>query len=88
MKNYLIGGLITIVILGLFSYTTTDGGRTDNGSQGAIYNIPLKQKRVVTTEDIKYVNQLIQKGYVVQFVTEGHRGNTSQTYTTYTLIKY
>lgn len=87
MKKYLIGGLVSITLLGLFSYTSTNGDSISNREQ-TNYNIPLKQKRVVTTEDIKYVNQLIQKGYVVQFVTEGHRGNTSQTYTTYTLIKY
>lgn len=90
MKKYLIGGLITIVVLGLFSYTSTDGGHTDkfmNGNQRIIYNIPLKQKRVVTTEDIKYVNQLVQKGYVVQFVTERQWG-TADSHARYTLIKY
>lgn len=86
MKNYLIGGLITIVILGLFSYTTTDGGLT-NYTHRAIYNIPLKQKKVVTTVDIAYVNRLVQKGWVVQFVTERQWG-TSDSYTRYTLIKY
>lgn len=88
MKKILLGGLITIITLSLLSYTTTEGKGTYNSLERIVYNAPLKQKRVVTTEDIKYVNQLIQKGYVVQFVTEGHRGNTSQTYTTYTLIKY
>ena len=86
MKNYLIGGLITIVILGLFSYTTTDGGTTGGASQRVIYNVPLKQKRVVTTDNLEYVNQLVQKGYVVQFVTENRYG--SRSYTNYTLIKY
>jgi hypothetical protein len=85
MKDYLFGGLVTIAILGLLSYTTTDGGRTDNGSQGAIYNIPLKQQRVVTTSDIDYVNKLVKKGYVVEFVTENSYRNAK---TTYTLIKY
>ncbi len=81
MRKYLLGGLITIVILGLFSYTTTDNEATDATKRRRVFNIPLKQQRVVTTDDIQYVNKLVKKGYIVEFVTE----NTN---TTYTLIKY
>ena len=84
MKNYLIGGLITICVLGLFSYTTTDNEGT-NANVRKVFNIPLKQKRVVTTNNIGYVNKLVKKGYVVEFVTENPYRNSK---TTYTLIKY
>jgi uroporphyrin-III C-methyltransferase len=36
-----------------------------------VYNIPLKQRRVITTYDIKLVNKLVKKGYRVEFVTNG-----------------
>ena len=83
MKDYLLGGLVTIVFLGLFSYTTTDGGRI--AASRVVYNFPLKQKKVVSTDNIEYVNKLIKQGYVVQFVTEHPYRNSK---TTYTLIKY
>ena len=47
--------------------------------------MPLKQKKVVSTDNIEYVNKLIKQGYVVQFVTENSYRNDK---TTYTLIKY
>lgn len=87
MKNYLIGGLITIVILGLFSYTASDGS-SPGGSRRVVYNVPLKQNKVYTTQDINYVNKLVKQGYVVEFVTENHLYNSDKTFTTYTLIKY
>lgn len=87
MKKYVIGGLVSITLLGLFSYTTTDNDHTEY-SHRTIYNIPLKQKRVVTSQDINYVNKLVKQGYVVEFVTENHKYNSDNTYTTYTLIKY
>lgn len=86
MKKYLLGGLITIVVLGLFSYTTTDNGHTEANVR-KVFNIPLKQKSVVTTGDIKAVNKLIKNGYVVEFVTENW-WNQNGSETTYTLIKY
>jgi hypothetical protein len=86
MRKYLIGGLITITILGLFSYKTTDGGNTYANS--TVFNIPLKQKQVITTDDIKKVNKLVKCGYIVQFVTENHYNGSSRTNTTYTLIAY
>lgn len=84
MKDYLIGGLVTIAILGLLSYTTTDNEGT-SANRRKVFNIPLKQQRVVTTSDIDYVNKLVKKGYVVEFVTENSYRNAK---TTYTLIKY
>jgi hypothetical protein len=51
MKKIILGGLITIITLALLSYTTTDGGGT-SANQRMIYNIPLKQKKVITTDDI------------------------------------
>jgi hypothetical protein len=86
MRKYLLGGLITIAILGLFSYTTTDNGNTE-ALEREVYNIPLKQKKVVTTENINYVNKLVGSGYVLQFVTERQWG-TGDSHTRYTLVKY
>ncbi len=86
MKNVILGGLITIITLALFSYTTTDNSRT-NYNHRTIYNIPLKQRRVITTNDIKVVNKLVKQGYRVEFVTENwYNSNGSET--TYTLILY
>lgn len=87
MKNYLIGGLVTIVVLGLFSYNTSDGNRANGGLERVVYNIPLKQRKVITTESIEYVNRLVQNGYVLQFVTERQWG-TSDSHVRYTLVKY
>lgn len=86
MRKYLIGGLVTISLLGLFSYTSTNGDSISNREQ-TNYNIPLKQKKVITTENINYVNRLLQNGYVLQFVTERQWG-TGDSHTRYTLIKY
>jgi hypothetical protein len=85
MRKYLLGGLITIAILGLFSYKTTN-----NYDSGGYHNriiIPLKQRSVITTDDIKNVNKLIKQGYRVEFVTE-NLVNKNESVTTYTLIKY
>jgi hypothetical protein len=86
MIKYVIGGLVTIALLGLFSYTSTNGDSISNREQ-TNYNIPLKQKKVITTENIEYVNRLVQNGYVLQFVTERLWG-TGDSHTRYTLIKY
>jgi hypothetical protein len=85
MKKILLGGLITIITLALLSYTTTDGGNPYH-NQRTIYNIPLKQKGVITTDDITKVNKLLKKGYRVEFVTENMYGHDTKT--TYTLILY
>jgi len=84
MKKILLGGLITIITLTLPSYTTTDGSGTPPSR--TMYNIPLKQKRVITTDDITKVNKLVKQGYRVEFVTENMFGH--ETETTYTLILY
>lgn len=86
MRKYVIGGLVTIVVLGLFSYTSTNGDNISNREQ-TNYNIPLKQKKVISTENIGYVNKLIQNGYVLQFVTERQWG-TPDSRARYTLVKY
>jgi len=86
MRKYLLGGLITITVLGLFSYTTTDNGNTEANIR-KVFNIPLKQKKVVTTQNIDYVNKLVKSGYVLQFVTERQWG-TTDSYARYTLVKY
>ena len=86
MKKILLGGLITIITLALLSYTTTEGGGT-SANQRMVYNIPLKQKKVITTDDITKVNKLLKQGYRVEFVTENwYNSNGSET--TYTLILY
>lgn len=79
MRKYLLGGLITIAVLGLVSYTTTDNGSTEANIR--------KEKKVVTTENINYVNKLVGSGYVLQFVTERQWG-TGDSHTRYTLVKY
>jgi hypothetical protein len=88
MKNIILGGLITIITLALFSYTTTDSGTTYTGSSRTIYNIPLKQKKVITTDDITKVNKLVKQGYRVEFVTENWWNGSRGSETTYTLILY
>lgn len=87
MRKYVIGGLVTITLLGLFSYNTSDGNRANGGLERVVYNIPLKQKKVISTENIEYVNKLIQNGYVLQFVTERQWG-TPDSRARYTLVKY
>jgi hypothetical protein len=87
MKKILLGGLITIITLALLSYTTTDGGGT-SANQRMVYNIPLKQKKVITTDDINKVNKLLKQGYRVEFVTENWWKNSNGSNTTYTLILY
>ena len=86
MKKILLGGLITILTLALLSYTTTEGGGT-SANQRMVYNIPLKQKKVITTDDINKVNKLLKQGYRVEFVTENW-WNSNGSNTTYTLILY
>ena len=86
MKNILLGGLITIITLSLLSYTTTEGKGT-SGLVRIVHNIPLKQKRVITTDDIVKVNKLLKQGYRVEFVTENW-WNSNGSNTTYTLILY
>lgn len=86
MKNILLGGLITIITLSLLSYTTTEGKGT-SGLVRIVHNIPLKQKRVITTDDIVKVNKLLKQGYRVEFVTENW-WNSNGSKTTYTLILY
>jgi len=86
MKKILLGGLITIITLSLLSYTTTEGGDT-YANQRMVYNIPIKQKRVITTDDINKVNKLLKGGYRVEFVTENW-WNKNGSITTYTLILY
>ena len=58
MRKYVIGGLVTIALLGLFSYNTSNGDNANGGLERVVYNIPLKQKRVISTENIEYVNKL------------------------------
>ena len=87
MRKYVIGGLVTIALLGLFSYNKSNGDRVNGGLERVVYNIPLKQKRVISTENIGYVNKLIQNGYVLQFVTERQWG-TGDSHARYTLVKY
>lgn len=87
MKKIILGGLITIITLSLLSYTTTDNCRT-NYNHRTIYNIPLKQRRVITTDDITKVNKLVKQGYRVEFVTENWWNSGSGSKTTYTLILY
>jgi len=86
MKNILLGGLITIITLSLLSYTTTEGKGT-SGLVRIVHNIPLKQKKVITTDDIKGVNKLLKQGYRVEFVTENW-WNSNGSNTAYTLILY
>lgn len=88
MKKILLGGLITIITLSLLSYTTTEGKGTYNGLERIVYNAPLKQKKVITTDDIIKVNKLVKQGYRVEFVTENFWNGSSGTETTYTLILY
>ena len=85
MKKILLGGLITIITLSLLSYTTTEGKGT-GGLERVVYNAPIKQKKVITTDDITKVNKLLKQGYRVEFVTENMYGH--ETETTYTLILY
>ncbi len=85
MRKYLLGGLITIAILGLFSYKATNN--YDSGTYNSRLIIPLKQRSVITTDDIKNVNKLTKQGYRVEFVTE-NLVNKNESVTTYTLIKY
>ncbi len=87
MRKYVIGGLVTIALLGLFSYNKSNGDRVNGGLERVVYNIPLKQKKVISTENIEYVNKLIQNGYVLQFVTERQWG-TPDSRARYTLVKY
>jgi len=87
MKKYLIGGLATITILTLFSYTTTENDDPSGSLDRIVYNFPLKQKKVITTENINYVNKLVKTGYVVEFVTERQWG-TGDSHTRYTMVKY
>ena len=87
MRKYVIGGLVTIALLGCYSYNTSNGDRANGGLERVVYNIPLKQKKVISTENINYVNKLIQNGYVLQFVTERQWG-TPDSHTRYTLVKY
>ena len=86
MRKYVIGGLLTIALLGLFSYKSSDDDSA-GGLGRVVYNIPLKQKKVISTENIEYVNKLIQNGYVLQFVTERQWG-TPDSRARYTLVKY
>ena len=86
MKKILLGGLITIITLSLLSYTTTEGKGT-GGLERVVYNAPLKQKKVITTDDINKVNKLLKQGYRVEFVTENW-WNSNGSNTTYTLILY
>jgi len=77
MKNILaiIGGVF--ILFSVMSYTATDGNDYK-------YNrtvVPLKQKGVIVTKNIEYVNRLMKKGWVVQDVDV-----TGHDY--YTLIKY
>ena len=58
--------VLLIAIITLSSYKTTN--LMNNDSRFRI-NIPLKQRSVITTTNINYVNKLIKNGYVVQFVT-------------------
>ena len=87
MKNFpsgiLLGGLITIITLSLLSYTTTEGKGT-SGLVRIVHNIPLKQKKVITTDDIVKVNKLVKQGYRVEFVTENWWNKNGS----YTLILY
>jgi hypothetical protein len=86
MKKILLGGFITIITLSLLSYTTTEGKGT-SGLVRIVHNIPLKQKKVITTDDINKVNKLLKQGYRVEFVTENW-WNSNGSNTTYTLILY
>lgn len=86
MKKILLGGLITIITLSLLSYTTTEGKGT-YGLERVVYNAPIKQKKVITTDDINKVNKLLKQGYRVEFVTENW-WNSNGSNTTYTLILY
>ena len=87
MKKILLGGLITIITLSLLSYTTTEGKGT-SGLERVVYNAPIKQKKVITTDDIVKVNKLVKQGYRVEFVTENFWNGSSGSETTYTLILY
>lgn len=85
MKNYIIGSLITIALFTLYSYKSTTNQKHSEFHTRII--IPLKQKKVITTDDITNVNSLVKQGYRVEFVTE-NLVNKNTTYTTYTLILY
>jgi hypothetical protein len=84
MKNILaiIGG--AFILFSVMSYTTTDGERTIPHRAFC----PLKQKGVVVTKNIKYVNRLMKKGWVVQDVDVTGQDYYNDIEKYYTLIKY
>jgi hypothetical protein len=84
MKNILaiIGG--AFILFSVMSYTSTDGRIYDNYRTV----VPLKQKGVVVTKNIEYVNRLMKKGWVVQDVDVTGQDYYNDIEKYYTLIKY
>ncbi len=87
MKKILtvIGG--AFIVFSVMSYSTTDG-RNSNGGFSATIIIPLKQKGIVVTDNIKQVYKLIKKGWVVEdvdIIGESYHRDIERYYT---LIKY
>lgn len=87
MKDVLLGGVITLVLLvGLASYTTTSG-KSANTYHNRI-GIPLKQKGILVTKDVTKVYQLIKKGWIVEDVDVVINPRTNTITKIYTVIRY
>ena len=84
MKEILgmIGGAFVLVVI--MSYTASDGSR----HRTERLCVPLKQKGIAVTKNIKYVNRLMKKGWVVQDVDVTGQDYYNDIEKYYTLIKY
>ncbi len=84
MKNILLGAVLGIVVLGLFSYTDTKG----NEQYVARINVPVKQRAITVVTSLEKANVLVSKGWVLQDVDLTFDYTTNIVGKYYTLILY
>lgn len=89
-KEYIIGFVIGVLLLGTMSYKTTEGQDAYYQTPGV--SIPLMQKNVIITKKYDYMRSLLKKGYICEDVDIVGKYESayvqSKIYKYYTMVKY
>lgn len=86
-KNRLTTIGLIIFIMFLFSYKNTNNDKLSFEPSRTMYQLPLKQRDVIVTDEHTEMKKLIKKGYVVEDVDISFSSPNNHN-SVYTLILY